>query len=176
MVRQTAQAGRFDEFGNVRGEFLFLDVYKAPFRDEAGEIIGTVGCGRVVTDERRMVEALQEREEEYHRIVEQAASIIVKVDLSGQILFMNHFGLDLFGYTMDELYHKNAVGTIVSDKKAMTFFERCPISAATAKPSKRVLPDWANISTFPGRIVPFMIPKDAVMASFPSETMLPTIR
>ncbi len=133
VVRQTGQAGRFDEFGNVRGEFLFLDVYKAPFRDEAGEIIGTVGCGRVVTDERRMVEALQEREEEYHRIVEQAASIIVKVDLSGQILFMNHFGLDLFGYTMDELYHKNAVGTIVSDKKNDDFFRKVPDQCCDGK-------------------------------------------
>ena len=34
---------RFDEFGNVKGKFLYLDVYKAPFINEQGEMIGTVG-------------------------------------------------------------------------------------------------------------------------------------
>ncbi|NKQ34987.1 MAG: GAF domain-containing protein [Chloroflexi bacterium] len=45
---------RFDEWGNVRGQFLFLDVYKAPFWNEAGEMIGTVGCGRIVTQEKQL--------------------------------------------------------------------------------------------------------------------------
>lgn len=40
---------QFDEFGNVNGEFLFLDVHKAPFIDERGTMIGTVGCARDVT-------------------------------------------------------------------------------------------------------------------------------
>ena len=47
---------RFEEFGNVKGEFLFLDVYKAPFLDEQGNMIGTVGVGRDVTHERKLEE------------------------------------------------------------------------------------------------------------------------
>ncbi len=47
---------RFDEFGNVRGEFLYLDVHKAPFSDEQGEMIGTVGIGRDVTREKQLKE------------------------------------------------------------------------------------------------------------------------
>lgn len=119
IVMESGVPGRFDEFGNVRGEFLFLDVYKAPFRDRAGTIIGTVGCGRVVTDERRMVEALREREAEYRKIVDEAASVIVKTDLSGQVLFMNRYGLELFGYTMEELYRKKAEGIGVSGMPAI---------------------------------------------------------
>jgi PAS domain-containing protein len=42
-------AQQFDEFGNVQGRFLFLDVRKAPLFDETGVMIGTVGSARDVT-------------------------------------------------------------------------------------------------------------------------------
>ena len=56
IVMSGRRPDRFDEFGNVRGEFLYLDVHKAPFFDEQGEIIGTVGCGRDVTREKQLEE------------------------------------------------------------------------------------------------------------------------
>jgi PAS domain S-box-containing protein len=40
---------QFDEFGNVRGKFLFLDVHKAPLYDDKGQLIGVVGSARDVT-------------------------------------------------------------------------------------------------------------------------------
>jgi len=52
VVMKSRKAERFDEFGNVKGIYLHLDVYKAPMWDEHGEMIGTVGCGREVTRER----------------------------------------------------------------------------------------------------------------------------
>jgi len=52
IILQNNESQRFDEYGNVKGEFLFLDVYKAPFYDSEGNIIGTVGSGRDVTHER----------------------------------------------------------------------------------------------------------------------------
>ena len=46
----------FEEFGNVKGKFLILDVHKAPFINEQGELIGTVGSARDITD-RKQIEA-----------------------------------------------------------------------------------------------------------------------
>ena len=54
VVMSTQESQRFDEFGNVKGEFLYLDVYKAPFLNEQGQMIGTVGCGRDVTETKNL--------------------------------------------------------------------------------------------------------------------------
>ena len=56
VVMQDRTAQRFDEFGMVKGKFFSLDVHKAPFRDEKGQMIGTVGCGRDVTREKMLEE------------------------------------------------------------------------------------------------------------------------
>jgi len=51
---------RFEEFGNVKGKMLYLEVYKAPFYDDAGEIAGTVGAGRDITEMKNMELKLKE--------------------------------------------------------------------------------------------------------------------
>jgi PAS domain S-box-containing protein len=62
MVVASGKPTRLEEFGNVKGEFLVLDVSKAPIFDENSEMIGTVGSGRIVTREKQLererVEAL----------------------------------------------------------------------------------------------------------------------
>jgi PAS domain S-box-containing protein len=66
IVIESGKAEQFNEFGNVKGKFLFLDVHKAPLRDEEGRIIGIVGSARDVTHEKKleserekMIQALQ---------------------------------------------------------------------------------------------------------------------
>ncbi len=46
----------FEESGNVRGRLLYLDVHQARFVNARGEVIGTVGCARDIT-ERKASEA-----------------------------------------------------------------------------------------------------------------------
>ena len=50
----------FEENGNIKGKQLYLDVHKAPFIDETGLVIGTVGSARDMT-ERKRIEAELER-------------------------------------------------------------------------------------------------------------------
>ena len=49
ITMRTKAAGRFDESGNIKGQFIQLDVQKAPIMDEDGNMIGTVGSGRDIT-------------------------------------------------------------------------------------------------------------------------------
>ncbi|MFT3847838.1 MAG: diguanylate cyclase [Propionivibrio sp.] len=44
-----AEPTTFEESGNVRGDFVFLDVHQARFVNAQGEVIGTVGCARDIT-------------------------------------------------------------------------------------------------------------------------------
>ena len=58
----------FEEFGTIRGEFVYLDVHKAPLVDEEGNIIGTVGSARNVTRQ-RMLEEERFRDEQIKNVV-----------------------------------------------------------------------------------------------------------
>ena len=49
IVINSGKPEHFDEFGNVNGEFLFLDVRKSPILDDNGQMIGVVGSARDVT-------------------------------------------------------------------------------------------------------------------------------
>ena len=52
---------RFEEFGNVKGELFYLEVYKAPFYNSKGDIIGTVGAGRDITEFKKAQLDLEEK-------------------------------------------------------------------------------------------------------------------
>ncbi len=56
--------------------------------------------------------AAGKREAQYGEIVELANSIILRFDPSGNIIFLNRFGLDFFGYTREEIVGKKIIGTI----------------------------------------------------------------
>ena len=70
-VLKTRNSMRFDESGNIKGEFLFLDVFKAPFYDENRNIIGTVGCAKVVTKEKQMENELAKHREHLEELVQE---------------------------------------------------------------------------------------------------------
>lgn len=50
---------RFEEYGNVKGKLLYLEVYKAPFYDKQGNVVGTVGTGRDITELKMMQLSLE---------------------------------------------------------------------------------------------------------------------
>ena len=103
VVLASRQAGRFDEFGNVRGKFLRLDVNKVPFFDADGDLIGTVGCGRDVTKEKEMEMALRQCEARYRLIAENTDDVIWTMDLAtGRYTFFSPSVEKLGGYSVEE--------------------------------------------------------------------------
>ncbi|MFB2934101.1 PAS domain S-box protein [Aerosakkonemataceae cyanobacterium BLCC-F154] len=57
--------------------------------------------------------ALKESETKYRELVQNANSIILKVDPEGNITFFNEFAQHFFGYSETEIIGQNIVGTIV---------------------------------------------------------------
>ena len=59
-VIDNDKAMKFEEYGNVKGKLLYLEVYKAPFYDKNGKTIGTVGGGRDITELKKIQLSLEE--------------------------------------------------------------------------------------------------------------------
>ncbi|MCX6249351.1 MAG: PAS domain-containing protein [Bacteroidetes bacterium] len=68
---QEMKKMQFDEYGNVKGKFLYLDVHKAPLFNEKNEFIGLVGSARDITERKQAEEALMKKMDElqwFHRL------------------------------------------------------------------------------------------------------------
>ncbi len=120
IVLQDKQAQRFDEYGNVQGQFLYLDVYKAPFWNEEGVLIGTVGCGRVVTEEKKreidnhqMAKALQASEERLRLMVQHMPVMMDALDAQGNIVFWNEECERVTGYSAAEIINNPQAMTLL---------------------------------------------------------------
>jgi PAS domain S-box-containing protein len=57
--------------------------------------------------------SLRESERKYRELVENANSIILRIDTRGCITFLNEFGQRFFGYREEELLGRSVIGTIV---------------------------------------------------------------
>ncbi|MGE5255441.1 MAG: ATP-binding protein [Hyphomicrobiales bacterium] len=63
-------------------------------------------------------ERIQESEKKYRELVETASSLILRVDQSGRITFVNEFAQRLFGYKELELLGQDAAGFVLPDSRA----------------------------------------------------------
>lgn len=84
MERKSPQ--QFDEFGNIKGQYLFLDVHKAPFVDETGKIIGTVGSARDVTTAKKIDQELKELNEALEGKIKTRTSSLEDVNTALRVL------------------------------------------------------------------------------------------
>ncbi len=115
ITMESGCAQQFNEFGNVQGKFLFLDVHKAPFLNEKGEMIGTVGSARDVTRAKENEAKLRAKESKYRKKIENRYRTIIQttqegvcsLDGSCNILFANEKMADILGFEVDELQGRN---------------------------------------------------------------------
>ncbi|MDB9527483.1 PAS domain S-box protein [Oscillatoria sp. CS-180] len=66
-----------------------------------------------VSERRQTEEALRQREKDYRLLVETANSIIVKSDVEGNVLFMNDYGQQFFGYSLEEMMGCHVTETFI---------------------------------------------------------------
>ncbi|MCK9631241.1 MAG: PAS domain S-box protein [Methanoregula sp.] len=81
--------------------------------DKNGNITGAIESVRDVTGQKKVDQTLRESEAKYRELVENANSIILKLDKSGNITFFNEFAQRFFGFTATEILGKPVVGTVV---------------------------------------------------------------
>lgn len=66
-----------------------------------------------VTERALAENSLKESELKYRELVENANSIILKIDTSGRITFFNEFAQQFFGYSQEEILNQMALGLVI---------------------------------------------------------------
>jgi len=100
------------------------------------ELIGRSAKVNALVEQRAA--ALKESEEKYKTLVENANSIIMRMDSAGKITFFNEFAQEFFGYSRDEVIGKNVVGTIVPENSAEGNSLATMVRDITAQPEKYI--------------------------------------
>ncbi|NYT17968.1 MAG: PAS domain S-box protein, partial [Methanomicrobiales archaeon] len=66
-----------------------------------------------LSEQKQAEMALRQSEEKYRDLVEHASTVILKMDLSGNITLFNEYAENFFGFSREEIMGKNVVGRIV---------------------------------------------------------------
>jgi len=82
----TKAPGQFEEFGNIKGQYLYLDVNKAPILDDDGNIIGIVGSGRDITKQKLIEKELHNLNQRNRAILEALPDLMFLFDTEGNFL------------------------------------------------------------------------------------------
>ena len=98
---------QFDEYGNVKGKFLVLDVHKAPIFNDQGQLIGVVGSGRDVTEAKQQAEKTKITKDTYEGIFNTLTEAIYVHYEDGVFVDVNRGAENMYGYTKEELIGKS---------------------------------------------------------------------
>lgn len=90
------------------GEERWIANAAVQVRNPAGNVVGSLGILQDITNRKQIESALRESEQKYRELVENANSIILRMDTQGTITYFNEFAQKFFGYCAEEILNQNA--------------------------------------------------------------------
>ena len=100
------------------GDLAFGARY-SPLTDDNDEVVGVIGVATDITDNRKAQKALEENEERYRELFENANDIIYTHDLAGNFTSLNRAGEKITGYTRQEAASMNIIDVLAPEYVAV---------------------------------------------------------
>ena len=86
---------------------IWVETIRTPIYNLRGQVIGTTGIARDITERKKVEEALRESENRYRAITETALDAIITIDQESTIILTNAAVETIFGYTSSELFGRS---------------------------------------------------------------------
>jgi PAS domain S-box-containing protein len=102
------------------GEIRVLEINASPVIKE-GEIIGSQGVARDITERERLIVRLRESEERYRNLFDNARDIIFIVDKEGKLSNVNKVAEEISGYRRQELIGKHFSAMVFPEEREKAF-------------------------------------------------------
>ncbi|MGA8890613.1 MAG: PAS domain S-box protein [Anaeromyxobacteraceae bacterium] len=99
------------------GERVFLST-KSPWRDSAGQVIGTVVIARDITARKRTEEALQASERRFRALIEKSSDMVLLVDGGGRYTFWSPAATEALGWEEGDVLGHEALDLVHPDDRA----------------------------------------------------------
>ncbi|MBE0558160.1 MAG: PAS domain-containing protein, partial [Proteobacteria bacterium] len=99
------------EFRDIGCKIMLLNARRIHRKDIGAEMI--LLAIEDITERKKAEKNLTATEAKYQELVQNANSIILRMDPDGKVLFFNEFAQKFFGYTEEEMLGRSVVGTIV---------------------------------------------------------------
>ena len=100
------------------GELTFQTRY-TPLTDEDSKVVGVIGVAVDITDGRKAQQALENNEQRYRELFENANDLIYTHDLAGNFTSLNRSGEALTGYSREEASQMNIADVVAPEYVAV---------------------------------------------------------
>jgi PAS domain S-box-containing protein len=119
--------GRYEECGRNRGRLEIYEVRKAPFVNDQGVIIGSVGAARNITERKKAEDALAHSEERFRTMAQVSPVGIFQSDARARCIYVNEHLPRIIGYTREEVLGSGWLRTLArGDRKhVLAGFRQC---------------------------------------------------
>jgi PAS domain S-box-containing protein len=85
---------------------VWLETVKSPILDASGNVTGTVGIARNITERKKIEAALRQSGERFKQVAENAGEWIWEINAEGLYTYSNHIIEELLGYKVQEVVGK----------------------------------------------------------------------
>ena len=114
-----------EPWGKKQGERIWIETIKSPIYNDQGQIIGTSGIARDITDRKKAEQQLQESEEKFRQVVSTTTDAIMLFDAeTRQFIEVNKACEELYGYSREEFLNLKQSDITAEPKKSNESIEQ----------------------------------------------------